>query len=125
MGIHINGDHNINGDYNSVNVVYGDVNYGGGHEPPMGAPFGFFGIFFGGMILIWLIVKFWWVVLIAAAVSAVAFTLWVERQEKRQAALEALRREEMLAARAERQNSAYLRGESWGLYGSYPPPPEL
>ncbi len=123
MGTHINGDHNINGDYNSVNVVYGDVNYGGGHEPLPSAPFGFFGIFFGGMILIWLIVKFWWVVLIAAAVGVVAFTLWVERQEKRQAALEAQRREEMLAARAERQNSAYLRGESWGLYGSYPPPP--
>lgn len=124
MGIHINGDHNINGDYNSVNVVYGDVNYGD-NQPLSSPPIGFFGIFFGAMILIYLIVKFWWVVLIAAAVGTVAFTLWMERQERHQAALEAQRREKMLAERAERQNSAYLRGESWGLYGSYPPPPEV
>lgn len=124
MGIHINGDHN------SVNVVhgdvnYGDVNYGGGYEPSPNPPIGFLGIFFFLMILVWLIIKFWWVVLIVASVGAIAFGTWLERQEKRQAELEARRREELLAARAERQNSAYLRGESWGLYGSFPPPPEL
>lgn len=122
MGIHINGDHNINGDNNSVNVVYGDVNHGG--EPPK-APIGFLGLIFGLVILWWLIFKFWWVVLIAAAVGAVIYGIRLHYEEKRQDALEAQRREEMLAARAERQNSAYLRGESWGLYGSYPPPPEL
>ncbi len=117
MGIHINGDHN------SVNVVhgdafYGDVNYG----PPPKPPIGFFGLMFSVMVLIWLIAKFWWIVLIVVSVGAIVFTTWLERQEKRQAALEAQRREELLAARAERQNSAYLRGESWGMYGSFPPP---
>jgi hypothetical protein len=116
MGIHINGDHN------SVNVVHGDVNnYGGDNGPPSSPPSGFLGIFFVGMILVWLIIKFWWVVLIVASLGAVAFGMWTEQQEKRQAELEAQRREEMLAARAERQNSAYLRGESWGMYGNFPP----
>lgn len=113
-------DININGDHNSVNV-YGD-DYGGDRGELPQAPFGFFGLAFGAMILVWLIAKFWWIVLIAASVGALAFAIWVERQEKRQAALEAQRREEMLAARAERQNSAYLRGESWGMYGNFPPP---
>lgn len=122
MGTHINGDYNITGDYN--NVVYGDVYYG--DQPPLGPPpIGFFGLFFGGMVLIWLIAKFWWVVLIVVAVGGIAFTAWAEYDDKRQAKIEALRREEMLAKRAERQNSAYLRGESWGLYGNFPPPPEL
>jgi uncharacterized membrane protein len=115
MGININGDHNsvnVNGD-----VVFGDVNYG----PPPKPPIGFFGLMFSVMVLIWLIVKFWWIVLLVVSVGAIAFTAWIERQEKRQAELEARRREEMLAARAERQNSAYLRGESWGMYGSFPP----
>jgi uncharacterized membrane protein len=112
MNIHINGDNN------SVNVAQADVNYGGNYGPP---PVGFFGLIFGLMILICLIVKFWWVVLIAVSVAAVAFMAWVERQEKHQAELEARSREEMLAARAERQNSAYLRGESWGMYGNFPP----
>jgi uncharacterized membrane protein len=117
MGIHINGDHN------SVNVVhgdafYGDVNYG----PPPKPPIGFFGLMFSVMVLIWLIVKFWWIVLIVVSVGAIVFTTWLERKEKRQAALEALRQEGLLAARAERQNSAYLRGEPWGMYGSFPPP---
>lgn len=116
MGIHINGDHN------SVNAVYGDViNYGGGYEPPPKAPIGFFGVLFLGMLLIGLIVKFWWIILIVASAGALIFMVWLERQERRQAELEAQRREEMLAARAERQNSAYLRGESWGMYGSFPP----
>lgn len=106
---------NINGDYNSVNVVYGDVNYGG--EPPSNPPIGFFGIVFFVVALIWLIVKFWWIALIAASLGAIIFAAWLERQEK----LEDRRREEELAARAERQNSAYLRGEPWGLYGSFPP----
>jgi uncharacterized membrane protein len=113
MSIHINGD------YNSVNVVYSNVNYGDGPPKP---PIGFFGLIFGLMILICLIVKFWWVVLIVASAAAVTFGMWTERQEKRQAALEAQSREEMLASRAERQNSAYLRGESWGMYGNFPPP---
>lgn len=120
MGIHINGDHN------SVNAVYGDVvNYGGGYGPPPKPPIGFFGVLFLGMLLIGLIVKFWWIILIVASVGALIFMVWLERQEKRQAELEAQRREEMLAARAERQNAAYLRGESWGMYGSFPPPPEI
>ena len=116
MGIHINGDHN------SVNVVYGDVNYGGDSSEPPQAPIGFLGLAFGVMVLIWLIVKFWWVVLIVASAVALTHGMWTKQQEKRQAALEAMRREELLAARAERQNSAYLRGESWGMYGSFPPP---
>lgn len=112
MGIHINGNHN------SVNAVYGDVvNYGGGYEPPPKPPIGFFGALFLGMFLIGLIVKFWWIMLIVASVGALIFAAWLERQEK----IEARRQEEALAARAERQNSAYLRGEPWGLYGSYPP----
>ena len=118
MGIHINGDHN------SVNVVYGDITYGD-YGPQPKPPIGFFGIILFGMVLIWLIVKFWWVVLISASVGALIFAMWLERQEKRQAELEAMRREEALAARAERQNAAYLRGESWGMYGSFPPPSEV
>lgn len=117
MSIHINGDHN------SVNI-YGDVNFGEDYELPP-PPIGFFGIFFLGMVLVWLIVKFWWVVLIAAAVWALGLTIRQKQKERRQAALEAQRREKMLAERAERQNSAYLRGEPWGLYGSFPPPPEV
>lgn len=119
MGIHINGDHN------SVNVVYGDVNYGGDYGPPPNPPISLFGIFLFGMVLIGLIIKFWWVMLIAVSVGALIFAVWMEREEKRQAELEAARREEMLAARAERQNAAYLRGESWGMYGSFPPPLEV
>lgn len=116
MGIHINGDHN------SVNAVYGDVvNYGGGYESPPKPPIGFFGALFLGMFLIGLIIKFWWAMLIVVSAAALIFMVWLERQEKRQAELEAQRREEMLAARAERQNSAYLRGESWGMYGSFLP----
>lgn len=120
MGIHINGDHN------SVNVVHGDVIYGGdyGERQPSPPPIGMLGLFVFVLVLVALIIKFWWIVLIAASVGAIAFGTWLERQEKRQAELEARRREEMLAARAERQNSAYLRGEPWGLYGSFPPSPE-
>jgi uncharacterized membrane protein len=114
MNIHINGDHN------SVNIAQADVNYGGNYGPPK-PPVGFFGLIFGLMILICLIVKFWWVVLIVASVVAVIFMARTEQQEKLQAELEARSREEMLAARAERQNSAYLRGESWGMYGNFPP----
>jgi hypothetical protein len=124
MGIHINGDHN------SVNVygdVYGDSygdsygdNYGG---PPSGPPIGFFGLAFVAIILICLVIKFWWVVLIVASVAALAFGTWLEREEKKRGALEAQRREAALAARAERQNSAYLEGDPWGMYGNFPPPP--
>lgn len=122
MGIHINGDNNITGDYNTV--VYGDV-YTGDREPLSPPPFGLVGLIFAAMVIIWLIAKFWWVVLIAAVVGGTIFIVWVEREDKREAALEAQRREEMLAARAERQNSAYLRGESWGLYGNFPPLPGM
>jgi hypothetical protein len=116
MGIHINGDHN------SVNVFHGDVSFGGDSgEQPSPPPIGMLGLFVFVLVLVALIIKFWWIVLIAASVGAIAFAAWVERKEKRQAELEAHRREELLAARAERQNSAYLRGESWGLYGSFPP----
>lgn len=120
MGIHINGDHN------SVNVVHGDVIYGGdyGERSPSPPPIGVLGLFVFTLVLIALIIKFWWIVLIAASLGAIVFGTWLERQEKRRAEVEARRREELLAARAERQNSAYLRGEPWGLYGSFPPSPD-
>lgn len=123
MGIYINGDHNsvsVNGDVVDGNVIYGG-GYGGSQRPPIG----FFSLFVIVMLLIWVIIKFWWVVLIVASVGAIAYGTWLEREEKRRVELEKRRREEILAARAERQNSAYLRGESWGLYGHYPPPPEV
>lgn len=121
MGIYINGDHNsvnINGDVIDGDVVYGG--YGGGPSRP---PVGFFGLLGILMLLIWVIAKFWWIVLIAASVGAIAYTTHLEREEKRRAELAQRRQQEALAARAEDQHSAYLRGESWGTYGIYPPPP--
>jgi hypothetical protein len=118
-------DININGDHNSVNVVYGDVNNYGGDYRDEPAPIGFLGLAFGVMVLIWLIVKFWWVVLIVASLGALTYGMWLEWEKRRQGSLEAQRRKAALATRAERENSAYLRGEQWGLYGSYPPPPEV
>jgi hypothetical protein len=120
MGIHINGDHNsvnINGD------VYGD-NYGDNYSgPPPAPPVGFFSLAFLAVILICLVIKFWWIVLIVAGVGAATYGTWLGWEERRRGALEAQRREAALAFRAERQNSAYLEGEPWGMYGNFPPPP--
>lgn len=121
MGIHINGDHNSVNVYGDV--VDGDIIYGN-YGPPR-PPVGFFGMFVLGLILVWLIIKFWWAALIAASLVALAFGTWLEREDKRRGALEAQRREAALAARAERQNSAYLQGDPWGMYGNFPPPPGM
>ena len=120
MGIHINGDNNIVGDNNTV--IHGDV-YGRDYEPPP-PPVGVLGLIVFAMILIWLLIKFWWVVLIVAGVAAVAFGTWLEWDEKRRGEIEKQRREQALGALAERQNSAYLQGDPWGMYGNFPPPPE-
>jgi uncharacterized membrane protein len=115
MGIHINGDHN------SVNVVHGDVIYGGDSRTPK-APIGFFGMIFFGMVFVSLIVKFWYIALIVVSLSALAFVYWLEKQDKDRAEAERRHREAALSYRAEDQNSAYLRGEPWGVYGNFPPP---
>lgn len=116
MGIHIKGDQN------EVNVVHGNVIYGAGvtghpSKPPI------FSLAFLALILVTLIIKFWWVALILASVGAIAFGTWLEREEKRRVQLERQRRAAALSARAEDQNSAYLRGEARGVYGQFPPPP--
>ena len=116
----IHGDYNVVGDNNTV--VYGDV-YGGGYRPPPGAPF--FSLFILLLLLAGVVIKFWWVVLIVVSATAIAYATHLEREEKRQAELEKRRREEALATRAERQNSAYLQGEPWGTFGNFPPPPEV
>lgn len=121
MGIHINGDYNINGDHNSVNVVHGDVNYGGGYDEPLSPPIGLFGVVVFFMIFIWLIIKFWWVVLIAAGAGVIIYAIWLKGEEKRRSEVEARRQEEELTARAESQNSAYLRGDPYGMFGRFPP----
>ena len=126
MGININGDSmgvNIHGDNNAVhnNVVYGDV-FHGERQPP---PVGLFGLFFVVLIVVALIIKFWYIALIAVGVTALAVRAWRESQEKQRAEAEARAQEASLAARAERQNSAYLRGEQWGMYGNFPPPAGL
>lgn len=120
MGIHINGDQN------EVNVVHGDVYYGDGYGglPPR-PPVGFFGLLGFFMLLFWVVAKFWWIVLIVVSVTALSYGAHLELERKRQAELEAQRRKQALAARAERQNEAYLQGEPWGLYGNFPPPPEV
>ena len=122
MGIYINGDHNsvnINGDYISENDF--GKSYSGcyGQKPPIG----FFGLLGIIMLLIWLLIKFWWIVLIVASLGALAFAAHLEREDRHRAQVEARNREELLAERAERQNAAYLRGEPLGTYGIYPPPP--
>lgn len=122
MSFYINGDHNsvsvVHGD-----VIHGDVIYGADYGPPARPPIGFFGLFVLGALLAWVIVKFWWIVLIVVGVAAVAFGTWLEREEKRRVGLEKKRREAALKARAESQNSAYLRGDPQGVYGDFPPPP--
>ena len=130
MGIYINGDNmgvNINGDSNVVhsNVVHGDVYYGDERQLPS-PPIGLIGFFVVVLILVALVIKFWYIALIAVSVTAVAFGTWLERREKQRAEVEARNQEAALAARAERQNSAYLRGDDqWGVYGNFPPPAGL
>lgn len=119
MGIHINGD------YNEVNVVYGDVIYGTHEERSSESPVSFVGLFIFFLFVVGLIIKFWWIILIAVGVATAAYAIWVELQNKRRAEFEAHRQRQSLAARAERQNDAYLQGDPWGMYGNFPPPPEV
>jgi hypothetical protein len=123
MGINITGDNNIVGDNNAVNVIHGDVYYGDERQlsPP---PIGLFGIFFVVLIFVALAIKFWYITLIAVGVTALVFGTWLERREKQRAKVKARAQKAALAALAERQNSAYLQGDPWGMYGNFPPPPE-
>lgn len=128
MSTNINGDHNIVGDHNEVNVVYGDVYSGGNYGPSQGVAVSLFSLVFFVLILIALAIKFWWITLVIASVGALAIATWLEkmdREEKRQLNAKAASRKEALAKRADQQNSAYLRGELWGMYGDYPPSPEV
>jgi len=122
MSIHINGDNN------DVNVVYGDVYNGdvyNGDEQLPRLPVGLFGLFMTVAILIAIAVKYWQVTLAVVSLGALAFGYWLERQEKVQAKTEAKVRKAALSRRAEVENEAYLRGDPRGVYGNFPPPPEM
>jgi hypothetical protein len=119
VGIHVNGDNNVV--HNTVTTYNDD----GRRELPS-PPLGFFTFALLMIILVSLLIKFWYIALIVVSLSALAFANWMERQDrgrtKAAVAAEARLREAALALRAENQNSAYLRGESWGVYGNFPPP---
>lgn len=120
---------NINGDNNVVHNNVTTTTYNNGGELPRVGLFGLFGFFLTVVIVIAVAVEYWQITLAVVSLGALAVGHWLEKQEKAQAAAraetEAKLREAELSWRAESQNEAYLRGDPQGVYGNFPPPPEM
>ncbi len=119
MGININGDNNVV--HNNVTTT----TYNNGGELPRVGLFGLFGFFLTVAIVIAVAVQYWQITLAVVSLGALAFGYWLERQEKVQAKTEAKLRKAALSRRAEVENEAYLQGDPRGVYGNFPPPPEM
>lgn len=79
------------------------------------------GIAFFGLIVIGAAAKFWWLILLAVALTVGVYAVG-EVAERRTRALEDEQREAVkLVARADREHDQYLQGDMAGVYGQYPP----
>jgi len=76
----------------------------------------------GIMVLIGIIVKFFWWILGAAALTGLLFLLRALVREDRARRTAIARRHAEMAARAETQHRWVLQGDDRGVYGDYPIP---
>ena len=103
------------------NVFHGDVIDNSGGDGPGGAPVSFVGVFIAVIIVVGLAINYWQITLAVVGVAALTLGYWMEWQDKKRAEANERARQAALARRAEDQNSAYLRGDTWGVFGNFPP----
>lgn len=77
---------------------------------------------FGGLFVLGLIIKFWWVIVAVLVIAGLAYggAKWWQRHQAQEAA--AAQEHANIAARAEYEHRQYLAGDDIGLYGQYQPP---
>jgi hypothetical protein len=121
--IYINGDNNVVNVVTSGQPVYISPAPSARRTPQISLDWNVIGGLIGlGLFLIFEINELPMIIFVALSVVCLLVSYGMEWPEKRLAAIQARRRDAAaLMARADDENTAYLQGDSRGMYGDYQP----
>ncbi|RDI32475.1 hypothetical protein DEU38_103208 [Rhodococcus sp. AG1013] len=81
-----------------------------------------FWVAFGALFVLGLIIKFWWVIVLALILAGAVYSGVKGRQRHQAREAAAATERANIAARAEYEHQQYLAGDDIGIYGQYQPP---
>ena len=121
--IYINGDNNVVNVVTSGQPVYISPSPSARRTPQISLDWNVIGGLIGlGIFLIFEINELPMIIFVALSVVCLLVSYGMEWRDKHLAAIQARRRNEaVLMARADDENTAYLQGDSRGMYGDYQP----